>query len=200
MKVSRSRLVFIFLTVSFLAACNLPLAGVPSPDTNAIATRVQATLLSLTQQAPQSSPVANTPLKPQFTPPAKSSSTPQPTITPFASASPTLLASLTPKPGSIAGNISGYPYGSVPRLAIVAFDQHTSYLMYWYWITGSGQTSYSMDNYIPPSTYQVVAYDGSGHAGGCTSLVVVTSDQTANCDITDWSGSYPSKPSKVPAP
>ncbi len=72
--------------------------------------------------------------------------------------------------------------------------------MYWYWITGAGQTSYSMDGYIPPSVYQVVAYDASGHAGGCTGLVTVMSNQTVNCDITGWGGSYPTKPSKVPVP
>ena len=203
MRRSIPRLFLFFLAAGLLAGCNLPQANLPTPDMNEVATRVEATLLSLTQPA-QPTPLASpqsgerTPLA---SPTAEPSNTPLvPTIAASPSPTITLEASLTPQPGTIAGNIVGYPYGSVPKLVIIAYDQHTTYLMYWYWITGAGQTAYSMDGYVPPSTYQVVAYDASGHSGGCTTLVVVTSGQTANCDITDWSGSYPAKPSKVPNP
>jgi hypothetical protein len=105
-----------------------------------------------------------------------------------------------PKPGTIAGNISGYPYGSLPSLVIVAFGQEPPY-NYSYWITASGNTSYSMtSSYLLPGKYQVVAYDSSNHSGGCPVIVTVISDQTVNCDITDWSGEYPAKPSGVPSP
>lgn len=98
--------------------------------------------------------------------------------------------------GSISGGIYGYPFGSLPSLTIVAFSQTTPY--YYYFVTAVGQTSYAMTNYIPAGTYQVVAYDGSGHAGGCTTNVTVTGGQTGNCDINDWAGSWPAKPSGVP--
>ena len=73
----------------------------------------------------------------------------------------TLAPSTTPipKPGSIAGAISGYPYGSLPGLAIVAFGQDPPYY-YSYMITNPGATSYSMSsNYLIPGPFQVVAYD-----------------------------------------
>jgi hypothetical protein len=106
----------------------------------------------------------------------------------------------TPAPGTIAGSISGYPYGSVPGLAIVAFGQEPPYNYSWM-ISGLGETYFSMSSsYLVPGHYQVVAYDASGHAGGCTVLVLVISDQTVNCDITDWSAAYPAKPSGVPSP
>jgi hypothetical protein len=46
----------------------------------------------------------------------------------------------------------------------------------------------------------VVAYDSSGHAGGCNLNAAVVSNTTVNCDITNWSGSYRVKPSGVPNP
>jgi hypothetical protein len=114
----------------------------------------------------------------------------------------TLAASATPipKPGSIAGAISGYPYGSLPSLAIVAFGQQPPYY-YSYMITNSGATSYSMSSsYLIPGQFQVVAYDASGNSGGCPGMVTVISDQTVTCNITDWAGGYPGKPSGVPNP
>jgi hypothetical protein len=119
-------------------------------------------------------------------------------MTPTITKTPIPTQTPIPKPGSITGGISGYPYGSIPKLSIVAFGQEPPY-NYSYWITASGDTSYSMtSNYLIPGKYQVVAYDSSGHAGGCTTLVDVKSEQSSNCDITDWGGSYPSKPSGVP--
>jgi hypothetical protein len=114
----------------------------------------------------------------------------------------TLAPSFTPipKPGSIAGGISGYPYGSLPSLAIVAFGQDPPYY-YSYMITNPGSSSYSMSSsYLIPGQFQVVAYDASGHSGACPSLVTVISDQTVTCDITNWGGGYPPKPSSVPNP
>lgn len=95
--------------------------------------------------------------------------------------------------GTISGNIYGYPYGSLPQLTIVAFNKATGY---WYWVgTATGQSYFSMLD-IPAGTYQVVAYDASGHAGGSTSNIVVTGGQTTNVDINSWSGSYPANPLK----
>jgi len=112
----------------------------------------------------------------------------------------TLFPSDTPVPsaGAIDGGIYGYPYGSVPGLVFVAFNQENS--DYWYWIIPAGQSYYVTDFFIPPGKYQVVAYDASGHKGGCTSIVVVKSAETSGCDITDWGGSYPAKPASVPSP
>jgi hypothetical protein len=105
-----------------------------------------------------------------------------------------------PKPGTIEGGISGYPYGSLQKLAIVAFGQEPPY-NYSYWITGTGNTSYSMtSDYLLPGKYQVVAYDSSNHTGGCPVIVTVISDQTVTCNITNWGGGYPAKPSDVPDP
>ena len=212
-----SHLILIVVLVLVLGACNLPTRGGLTPEAGAVATKVAATIQALTQtaglqesQVPLATPTLS---KPQETPtlqatltlaPPTLTSTPTLTLPPTLTPSPTLTftpsATITPLPGSISGNITGYPYGSIPGLAIVAFDQKTPYLMYWYWITGAGETYYSMDKYIPPSTYQIVAYDSSGHKGGCTTLVVVTSDTIANCDITNWGAGYPAKPAGVPNP
>jgi hypothetical protein len=113
---------------------------------------------------------------------------------------PTLTITPIPKPGTIAGGIHGYPYGGIPRLAIVASEQEPPY-NYSYVVTTSGDTYYSISGqYVVPGKWRVVAYDPSGHAGGCTATVTVISEQTVTCDITDWSGSYPAKPSGVPDP
>jgi hypothetical protein len=120
-----------------------------------------------------------------------------PTITPTITLTPVPTKTPIPKPGSIAGSIS-YPYGSVPNLVIVAFGQEPPYY-YSYLTTNLGDTYYSMSSqYLIPGKFQIVAYDSSGHTGGCTVIVTVISEQTVNCDITDWGGSYPSKPSGVP--
>jgi len=93
--------------------------------------------------------------------------------------------------GSISGSIS-YPYGSIPHLTEVAFSKNTPY---WYWVgTVPGQSTYTISD-LPPGKYQVVAYDGSGHAGG-SDIVTVSAGQTASADVSDWSGSYPSNPVK----
>ena len=92
--------------------------------------------------------------------------------------------------GIISGSISGYPYGDLPTLTIVAFNQGSGY---WYWVgTAAGQTNYTISE-LPPGTYQVVAYDGKNRSGG-SSLITVTAGQTANAVIDDWSGSYPDNP------
>jgi hypothetical protein len=105
-----------------------------------------------------------------------------------------------PKPGSIEGAISGYPYGSQPSLAIVAFGQVPPNY-YSYVITNPGAPSFSMSSsYLIPGQFQVVAYDASGHSGGCPAMVTVISEQTVTCNITNWGGGYPPKPSGVPNP
>jgi hypothetical protein len=132
-----------------------------------------------------------------------------PTLTSTVALTPTLMLTQTPsdtpvpKPGALAGGISGYPYGSVPSLAVVAYKQNSS--TYWYVITNPGATSYSMTDssnkgFVTPGSYQVVAYDSSGNSGGCTTIVTVISEKTVTCDITNWSGGYPAKPSGVPNP
>jgi len=117
----------------------------------------------------------------------------------FATLSPTSSTTDTPEPGygSIAGNIFNYPYGSMPQLSIVALEQKPPY-HYWYLITGTGNTYYSMDGYISTGDYRVVAYDPSGHVGGCVTQIEVKNNELVLCDITDWSGSYPAKPAGVP--
>lgn len=104
----------------------------------------------------------------------------------------------TPEPGfgSISGQIIGYPYGSIPQLVIVAIEQ--PFIHYWYLILGEGSTYFSMDGYISTGRYQIVAYDPWGHAGGCVTIIQVPKDDTVTCDISDWSGSFPSKPPGVP--
>lgn len=168
------------IILGFLAACNLPQAG-PTPPIDAVASLVAATLQEMATPAiPLVSSVLPTLLLP--------------TSIPAVTLTPTPETTATPLPGSIEGRISGYPYGSLPKLTVVAFDKSSPYLRYWYWKTASGNTTYSMDGYVTPGTYQVVAYDASGHAGGCTTLVTVVSDQKVSCDITDWAGSYPANP------
>lgn len=95
--------------------------------------------------------------------------------------------------GTIAGNIYGYPYGGLPQLTVVAFNKSTGY---WYWVgTAVGQSYFTMLD-IPAGTYQVVAYDASGHAGGSSSNIIVVGGQTINIDINSWSGTYPANPLK----
>ena len=198
--------VSVFLVI-LLAACTLQQAN-PISDSDLVATKVAATLAGLTQSAlltPVTAPASPTPLKPTAT--QASTLAPSATIgvTPTATGTlhPTLTVGATPSPtpglGTIAGSIIGYPYGSVPALAIVAFGQKPPF-NYWYWITGTGNTFFSMDGYITTGQYQVVAYDSSGHAGGCVVIVQVVTNQTVTCDISNWGGGYPSKPAGVPNP
>src|SRR5450759_1496247 len=152
MKRTHSRSGVSLFLVILLAACTLQQAN-PISDSDLVATKVAATLAGLTQSAlltPVTVPASPTPLPPTVTqaatlaPSATIGSTPTatatlpPTMTVGATASP------TPGLGSIAGSIIGYPYGSVPALAIVAFGQEPP-LNYWYWITGTGNTYFSMD-------------------------------------------------------
>jgi hypothetical protein len=201
------RLVVSILLVILLAACNMPQGGVTEPVTGAVATKVASTLAALTQPAQQtplaspSSPTLEQPTNtqtPTLTGTMGPTNTQTPTRPPTATTRPTNTP--IPDPGTIAGGISGYPYGSVPSLAIVAYGQEPPY-NYSYIITGAGGTNFSMSSsYLLPGHYQVVAYDSSGHAGGCTVYVLVISNQTVNCDITNWGGGYPAKPSGVPSP
>jgi hypothetical protein len=212
------RLSISLLLLLFMAACNLPKGVGITPDSS-VATKVSLTQEGMTQIPQQNqttlpgsptsglSTITRTPGQ-QITkttgPTETTSVTQSPTRTsgPTASLTPTLQPTNTPipDPGTIAGNIYGYPYGSVPSLAIVAFGQEPPN-NYSYWITGYGVTYFAMTSqYLIPGHYQVVAYDAAGHAGGCTTQVLVVSNQTVNCDITDWGGGYPPKPSGVPSP
>jgi hypothetical protein len=207
MKRTHSRSGVSLFLVILLAACTLQQAN-PISDSDLVATKVAATLAGLTQSAlltPVTAPASPTPLKPTAT--QASTMAPSATIgftsTATATLHPTLTVGATPSPtpglGTIAGSIIGYPYGSVPALAIVAFGQEPPY-NFWYWITGTGNTYFSMDGYITTGHYQVVAYDSSGRTGGCPAIVQVVTNQTVTCDISNWGGGYPSKPSIVPNP
>lgn len=97
----------------------------------------------------------------------------------------------TARLGIVAGSISGYPYGNLPQLTVVAFSQDTPY---WYWAgTAAGQAFYAITD-LPPGDYQIVAYDDAGHAGGSPVIVTVIAGQTTTADISDWNGSYPANP------
>ena len=200
-------IVVTILSVLLASACNLPKGeGTIVAPSEAIASIIAPTLTSITQGGPQTPSVTLTMAAPTdtqtpaatFTPTLTITNTYVPSKTPTITNTPAPTQTPIPKPGSIAGGISGYPYGAVPSLTIVAFGQEKPY-NYSYLITAPGDTSYSMSSsYLLPGKFQVVAYDSSGHKGGCTTLVTVKSDETSNCDITDWGGSYPSKPSGVP--
>lgn len=95
--------------------------------------------------------------------------------------------------GIISGGIYGYPYGNLPQLTIVAFNKNTGY---WYWVgTAAGQSYFTMND-IPAGSYQVVAYDGSGHAGSTSVIVEVKGGQTTNADLNNWAGTFPANPLK----
>lgn len=185
MKKQYSSLLISLTLVIMIVSCGSPVGTVPStPDT--VATIVAGTMGALYPLAASGTPIATIPglTNIPFTPVPSSTSTTMATTVPSATATPGI--------GSISGSVYGYPYGAIPRFTIVAFNQETSYWLYW--ITLAGEAYYSTDVFIPEGKYQVVAYDASGHAGGCVSTVIVKANQTAVCDITDWSGSYPAKP------
>ena len=207
MKPIHFRLVISILLVILLAACNMPQGNVTEPVTGIVATRVASTLTALTQSILQT-PIASSPSPtieqptntqtPTLTDTMGATSTQTSTLAPTGTTGPTDTP--IPDPGTIAGSISGYPYGSIPRLTIVAYGQEQPYY-YSYLITGVGETYFSMSSaYLIPGHFQVVAYDSSGHSGGCTVYVLVISKQTVNCDITNWGGGYRAKPSDVPSP
>lgn len=188
----KKSLLFVTVFCLLLASCNLP--G-PATETGAapglLETSVAATLQALTPSAPPQQPLASPTLEVQPTQTQEAASTPVPTNTPNSTNTP------EPGFGSISGGIKNYPYGNIPNITIVAYEQNPPY-HYWYLITAAGNTSYLMDGYVSTGKYQVVAYDPSGHKGGCTTIVEVKKDQTVTCDITDWAGSYPDKPAGVP--
>ena len=95
--------------------------------------------------------------------------------------------------GIISGGIFNYPFGGLPQLTIVAFNKETGF---WFWVgTVSGQSYFTLTD-LPVGTYQVVAYDSSGHAGGVSVDIVVKGGQTASADLNNWTGYYPANPLK----
>jgi hypothetical protein len=215
------RLVVSIYLVFLLAACNPSKIGTATPDNHLVATMVAQTLTALArpaQQTPFTSPTSptmaqstNTRLPTGTRGPTNTQAPtllPTGTMRPTDTQAPTLIPTGTirptntpiPPPGIIAGAISGYPYGSVPGLAIVAFGQEPPYYYSWL-ITVAGQIHFTMSSdYLIPGHFQVVAYDSSGRTGGCSVIVLVISKQTVTCDITNWSAGYPAKPSDVPNP
>jgi hypothetical protein len=194
---------FLILT---LVACNLQSSNATPTQANPVATSVEQTFEALTQ-----APVQTLTAAPSVT---AASATPSLTPTPTATLTPRFTSTFTPtftltklptntpipKPGTIAGNILGYPYGSLPALTIVAYGQDPPYY-YSYIISAAGSSYYSMStDYLIPGLFQVVAYDAAGHAGGCPGLVTVISEQTVTCNISDWSSSFRSKPADIPSP
>jgi hypothetical protein len=185
------------LFITLLCACNLPRNGTILPTPSTVATTALPTLPALTStQVP--SPTSRLP---SFTPTITPTLIPMPpslTTTKAITATPSITP--IPQPGTIAGSISGYPYGSLPALAIVAYGQNPPNY-YSYIITAPGSTTFSMStDYLIPGPFQVVAYDASGNSGGCPGFVTVISNQTVTCTISDWVSSYRSKPSNVPNP
>jgi hypothetical protein len=192
------------LLIFSLCACNLPRADTPvgmKPEidaTKGILT-LAVTTLPATLQPPLSSPTLKLPTS---TPTIALSPTSTPTITLTPTITFTLAPTNTPvpKPGTIAGTISGYPYGSLPSLTIVAYGQDPPF-NYSYMISSPGDTFYSMtSSYMLPGRYQVVAYDSSDRSGACSAIVAVVSEQTVTCNITNWGGGYRARPSGVPGP
>jgi hypothetical protein len=155
-----------------------PAVATTSPDADLVATIVAGTFEALTAQAPLETPIFSA------SPPADGTTIPSVTATPGM--------------GALSGGVYGYPYGAVPKLVFVAFNQETGYWKYW--INLAGASYYSTDYFIPAGRYQVVAYDASGHAGGCVTIVEVKANEKVVCDITDWVGSYPGKPGDAPNP
>jgi hypothetical protein len=207
MKTILSRQTLPILLLLVLTACNMPQKDGSAPNITSVSTKAGLTPVEVTQTAQQSSSPASPTLtvkQPTNTLTPTSTQTVRPTNTQAFTLTPTGTKEPTrtpiPDPGTIAGGIYGYPYGSVPSLAIVAFGQEPPY-NYSYWITVPGATNFAMSSsYLIPAHYLVVAYDSSGHTGGCTVYVQVISNETVACDITNWGGGYPSKPSDVPSP
>lgn len=92
--------------------------------------------------------------------------------------------------GSISGNIVYIEGQEPPRLRIVAFNQETEY---WYWLfTQPGQSAYTLSD-LPPGTYQLVAYDNDGRAGGhadinnnLIDISVDPGETVPDVDINNW--------------
>ncbi|MFC1878873.1 carboxypeptidase-like regulatory domain-containing protein [Chloroflexota bacterium] len=117
----------------------------------------------------------------------------------------------TPAPGSISGSLS-YPSEMIPPLQVVAFNIQSG--QYYYIITVTNQSYYTIDN-LPPGVYHIVAYVlDSNFGGGYTfsvpcglsvdcadhSLIDVQvnpGEETTGIDPGDWyapDGFFPQKP------
>jgi hypothetical protein len=183
MKIKYSLPILLALGI-LVAACGQPTPATPPVD--AVATIVAATMDSLTPQNvldAETLPAGQTDAETATqTPPAVETGTPTITATPGA--------------GLVSGGVFGYSYGALPRLVVVAFNE--DHLHWNYVITDPGSSYYSME--LTEGKYQIVAYDADGHAGGCITIATVKDKQTATCDITDWTGTYPLKPNEAPNP
>ena len=195
----------ILLFISLLCACSLPQSGITATVSSTPTIKAPLILLGLTQ-SPYQVPLSSSTFPASNHTPPSTPTLPSPTLTLAPSLTPTEYLTFTPsitpipQPGTIAGSVSGYPYGSLPALAIVAYGQNPPY-NYSYIITIPGSAYFSMStDYLLPGPFQVVAYDISGNSGGCPGFVTVISNQTVNCTISDWASSYRSKPSGVPNP
>jgi len=104
--------------------------------------------------------------------------------------------------GAVSGSLS-YIQGQPPELRVVAFNLGTNY---WYWVyTLSGQQTYILSN-LPAGTYNMVAYDNNGNAGGYAGadhlllpVTVKPGETTKGINITDWEapeGSFPPDPTR----
>ncbi len=201
----------VLLMITLLSGCNLPESSDASETpTLSLDGKVASTLTALGVsglKTPSETLVPATimdTLPPTLTYTLTLTPEPSPTFTSTQTIAPTTtqLATQTPvpKPGTIEGSISGYPYGALPSLAIVALEQEPPY-NYSYWISAPGDTFFSMTSkYLLPGKYLVVAYDAEGNSGGCPSVVTVKSEETVSCNITDWASSFPAKPAGVPSP
>jgi len=93
--------------------------------------------------------------------------------------------------GTLAGSIYGYPGNASERLTVVAFNKGTGY--WYYFKLAPGVRYYSISD-LPPGTYQIVAYDPNGLAGGTGPTLAVVAGQTTVADINNWAGSFPANP------
>lgn len=104
--------------------------------------------------------------------------------------------------GVISGSLT-YPDGQQAELRVVAFNTRTGY---WYWVFASADQPFYAIQELPPGTYQLVAYDASGNAGGhadanhhLIEVVVEPGKVTEGVTINDWSapeGSFPPDPTQ----
>ncbi len=206
-----SAFIIILVILIFASACNLPTPGrADETPTLSFNDKVEQTLTAIreaAQKTPSETPgpvTATDTFVPSMTLISTQTLEPSATFTLTRTISPSATKAATktlvPKPGTIEGGISGYPYGALPSLAIVALEQDPPY-NYSYWITAPGDSNFSMTSqYLLPGKYLVVAYDADGNSGGCPSVVTVKSEETVYCNITDWSSSFPAKPAGVPNP
>jgi hypothetical protein len=179
----KSALPLLLALVILGTSCGQPAPATPAVDT--VATIVAATMEVLTPQNVldvETMPAGQLDEVSTQTPPTQETGTPTITATPGA--------------GVVSGGVYGYPNGALPRLVVVAFNE--DHLHWNYVITDPGSSYYAMD--LVEGKYQIVAYDADGRAGGCITIVTVKDKQTATCDITDWTGTYPAKPDEATIP